>query len=1552
MKKRRVERIKSKATSLILAVCMVFTLLPVNPLAVYAAVSDKYQVAGTFLDMDGVTEGGDGAWEWNGSTKTLTFKKRINLTAIEKSGYKSVVLGLPGDATIVMNDGVLVKLTGLYGDGIYCEGNLTIKGNGALEIYGSQLGDMNVESDDLSRNGNDIESGYDGADEKAGSAIACAGKLTVGEDGDAASTPYVFATSRGYTARIIEMSSTSESLKGEDNPIVQLKSGQLNLPAFDQTGYGKIYCALGKDGYVQLTNRSVLQYPTENQDNCTISYPNGKKGDLNANYYYGTNGIHRYVRYNPNGGSEPSKIEAQRILVGQKADLTVTALPPENKEFMGWSRTADGEVLKELIIESAEVQPNVDSGIELYAIYAEKMETPAASLNYKDSKLTGLTANAEYAITVDGTTTTSSADENGEIKVKLSDLYGKKIDIIKKGNGTTSLDSQSQTITVLEISAAPSRNSFRITEAINGATEATVKDISQAYEYRIGDAEQWTDGDGSEVKVPAGQTIEIRKKATDKAPESQILTIPTKNAQIQEEKPNAGVDYRTESKLTNLTANAEYIVKVNNAVIAEGRADGNGDFVIKDLSANAGKDISVIKKGNGDTTYDSEPQEISIPAKGSAPSEDLFEVVEAGEGETEATIKNIEEGYEYSTDGGETWTDGDGSDVKVPGGTEILIREKATEDTPESEALAIKTEDPRIQEETPNAGVDYRDSKITNLTEGEAYVVTVDGEKIAEGEAGADKKLAIKDLSSYGGKEISVVKKGNGTTTYDSEPQKILIKAKGDAPSEDDFEVINATGTETEATIKNIPEGYEYSTDDGETWTDGDGSDIKVPAGTDVLIRKKATEDTPESESLTIATKGAQSQETTPEAGVNYKESKLTDLDSEGEYKVTVDGEVIAEGKPDADGKLAVEDLSSYGGKEISVIKKGDGETTYDSEPQKITILEKGDAPSADQFTVVEPAEGETEGTIKNIPEGYEYSTDDGETWTDGDGSDIKVPAGTDVLIREKATEDAPESESVTISVKDTRKQEETPEAGVNYKESKLTNLDSDGEYEVTVDGEPIAEGKPDANGDLAIEDLSSYGGKEISVVKKGDGETTCDSEPQKISVSKKKDAPSADQFTVVDPAVGETDATIKNIPEGYEYSTDDGKTWKDGDGSDIKVPAGTDVLIREKATEDTPSSEAVKIPTNPAQQTKTPEATPNVKVDYTTEKLTGFVPNAEYVIKVDGKIIIFKADAAGKTDLPAYYGKTITVTKKGNGTTTSDSAEQRLTVSAKTVAPSEDQFDVQPDENGGNVVIKNVSGDYEYSINNGVSWTTGNGTDITVPVGTIVLIRKKATAAAPVSNTVVIKTTAYPTLATIDKQILSANTDKGDVPGSTFAPLYLKATGKSKSIKLTWKKVAGASGYIVYGSACGKNIKMAKLTTLTSSKKSYTAKKLKANKYYKYMVVAYKTIDGKDYVISQSKVAHASTTKSAKYGNPKKITIKKASVTVKKGKKTTLKPKLTLTKKKMRGHVAKFRYESANTAIATVTKKGVVKGIKKGKTYVYIYAQNGVYKRVRITVK
>ena len=47
-----------------------------------------------------------------------------------------------------------------------------------------------------------------------------------------------------------------------------------------------------------------------------------------------------------------------------------------------------------------------------------------------------------------------------------------------------------------------------------------------------------------------------------------------------------------------------------------------------------------------------------------------------------------------------------------------------------------------------------------------------------------------------------------------------------------------------------------------------------------------------------------------------------------------------------------------------------------------------------------------------------------------------------------------------------------------------------------------------------------------------------------------------------------------------------------------------------------------------------------------------------------------------------------------------------------------------------------------------------------------------------------------------------------------------------------------------------------------------------------------------------------------------------------------------------------KMRYESSNPAVATVGRKGRIKAVNKGTCYVFAYAQDGIFKRIKVTVQ
>ena len=193
------------------------------------------------------------------------------------------------------------------------------------------------------------------------------------------------------------------------------------------------------------------------------------------------------------------------------------------------------------------------------------------------------------------------------------------------------------------------------------------------------------------------------------------------------------------------------------------------------------------------------------------------------------------------------------------------------------------------------------------------------------------------------------------------------------------------------------------------------------------------------------------------------------------------------------------------------------------------------------------------------------------------------------------------------------------------------------------------------------------------------------------------------------------------------------------------------------------------------------------------------------------------------------------------------------------------------------------------------------------------------------------------------------------DPKGTVYNLLQARLSKATKtSIKLTYKKVKGAKKYVIYGNRCGLTRKLTKLTTTGKTSmtfKKVLKKKVKKGTYYKFMVVA---IDKKGKVITTSKIVHA-TTKGGKYGNDKKVTTKakKNKVSLKKGKSFKLRAKEVAQSKKLKvKRHRKINYETTNKKIATVSSKGVIKGKKKGTCYVYAYAQNGVFSKIKVTVK
>lgn len=196
----------------------------------------------------------------------------------------------------------------------------------------------------------------------------------------------------------------------------------------------------------------------------------------------------------------------------------------------------------------------------------------------------------------------------------------------------------------------------------------------------------------------------------------------------------------------------------------------------------------------------------------------------------------------------------------------------------------------------------------------------------------------------------------------------------------------------------------------------------------------------------------------------------------------------------------------------------------------------------------------------------------------------------------------------------------------------------------------------------------------------------------------------------------------------------------------------------------------------------------------------------------------------------------------------------------------------------------------------------------------------------------------------------------------TSFRRLRARSVKQTKtSVTLQWNIIKDADGYFIYGNRCNtgtKSYKYRKLATITGGDIStWTQKDLKKGTYYKYVVKAYRLVNGKKVVTDTSISVHA-VTGGGKYGNAKAVSVTQignkknvSKITLKMGKTAQIQAKEVKKDKKIARH-RKLCYESSNTKVATVTPDGLIRATGKGTCTIWVYAQNGVYKALKITVK
>ena len=210
-----------------------------------------------------------------------------------------------------------------------------------------------------------------------------------------------------------------------------------------------------------------------------------------------------------------------------------------------------------------------------------------------------------------------------------------------------------------------------------------------------------------------------------------------------------------------------------------------------------------------------------------------------------------------------------------------------------------------------------------------------------------------------------------------------------------------------------------------------------------------------------------------------------------------------------------------------------------------------------------------------------------------------------------------------------------------------------------------------------------------------------------------------------------------------------------------------------------------------------------------------------------------------------------------------------------------------------------------------------------------------------------------------LEEGIEEMTSDK-DPAGTRYGLLQAKSVKQAKRmVKVEWKAVKGADRYIIYGNRCGKGRPLirqieseetfAKFYELTDDEGDMT--RIAKGKYYKFMVVA---LDDEDTVISASTIIHAAT-KGGKVGNNKavKTDVSDDTLYIDQGDEEHIWAKAVPVSKKLK--VKNHRgiaYESSDSSYVSVGSDGYIEANREGTAYIYVYAQNGIFAKIKVVVE
>ncbi|GHS92649.1 hypothetical protein AGMMS50276_01020 [Synergistales bacterium] len=564
---------------------------------------------------------------------------------------------------------------------------------------------------------------------------------------------------------------------------------------------------------------------------------------------------------------------------------------------------------------------------------------PTATINYTTEKLTGLVPNAKYNIN----NTEYIADENGEIELASNELSG-SLTIVRVGVSGEGNASGNQSLTIPPRPGEPTGlNGVAPTAPTENDGKITGTTTEMEYKYTNDATSDWTTCAASQTADLAPGEYLVRVAATESAFVGAQATV-----YVKEATPAADIDYVAE-QLTGLTS-AAYLFNNANETLSAATRD------IKSWITETPYNLSIVKV-NAKSGANSEAQNLTIPARPAAPSvTEMQPFVIDGTGGIGSTTTAMEYQLSDTTD----WTVCAAPSVTGLEPGTYYVRFAAVTDSAFSGLKKTLTLNSfgGIQEYKPNAAIDYVDEKLTSLTANAEYILN-DGTPNTR-TADGDGKIAI-DTLWFGKTDFSIVKKGDGITKTNSEAQALPIPSRHEAP------IVTATHPTTiggTGEINNTTTAMEYKLSTAADWTicaDSSVTGLKpdtyyvrvaaVAGGNGNFVGLSAT---------VMIDQFNSTREPTPSVTVNYELEKITGLTA-GAY--LIDGVSM-----NVTGDITIDD--AWFGTTLSIVKKGDGITTTDSEALNQNIPSRPASPSV---TAIQPVTAGGDGGISGTTAAMDY---------------------------------------------------------------------------------------------------------------------------------------------------------------------------------------------------------------------------------------------------------------------------------------------------------------------------------------------------------------------------------------------------------------------------------------------------------------------------------------------------------------------------------------------------------------------------------------------------